>query len=216
VGWALFVWFVADLATSLLALLAKDFVESHQWTELLVFDSTLVIASILLLHRDNMPRKVAGICSSAHPFPWFWNVTFLIGLNTVASVLLLAAKAPNTMLSSLSTGQNLVWVCVFAPLSEELFTRGWFQSSYLRAGGVAGPTSAILASATLFAAMHLFVSTSLLRNAVTVVAAFLSGLIYGRVRQASNSLFPVVIMHSVFNAWGWFIVQPIWFYVLKR
>ena len=188
----------------------------HQWTKLLVFDSTLVIASILLVHRDNMPRKVAGICSSARPFPWFWNVTFLIGLNTVASILILAAKVPGTMLSSLSTGQTLLWVCVFAPLAEELFTRGWFQSSYLRAVGVAGPTSAILASATLFAAMHLFVSASLLRNAVTVVAAFLSALIYGRVREASSSLFPAVIMHSVFNAWGWLIVQPIWFFILKR
>jgi membrane protease YdiL (CAAX protease family) len=133
-----------------------------------------------------------------------------VGLNIVASTVLFAAKAPDSMISSLSIGQKLLWLCIFAPLAEELFMRGWFQSTYLRVAGPAGATSAIVMSATLFAAMHVFVSTSWSRIIVTVVTAFLSELIYRRVRQASGSLLPAVVMHSVFNASGWLVAKPLW------
>ena len=206
VGWALLVWFVADLPTDLIALLSKRFV----WTEYLIFDSILVAASLLLLRRDSTLPKDAGICLPYRSIKWAPNLVALVGLNTAASMILFAAHAPGTILNSLPLWKHLIVACFTAPIAEELFMRGWFQTAFLQATNMTRPVSAILASATLFAAMHSLVSLSLVRNLLTVIAAFLGGLVLGRVRQQSGSVIPAMFMHSIFNASGWLVAKPIW------
>jgi hypothetical protein len=61
VGWAFLVWLTSVVAYGLVMLTAKNFVRSHTWSELLVFDSTIVIGSLLLIRRDHITWKAAGI-----------------------------------------------------------------------------------------------------------------------------------------------------------
>ena len=215
VGWACLLWFTSVFAYGLVSELDKAFVRNHAWGELLVVDGTWVLGSFLLLARGRISWQAAGVCLPVQPVSWLFNIAALVGVQLIGSTILFALKAPDSFVSSLSLGQRLLWTCALVPASEELFMRGWFQTAYTRAIGPAKAASAVLVSAAFFAGMHLFASTSPLRTAVTVFAAFLSGFVYARVRQASGSLLPAIVMHSAFNASGWLMATPLWLLVSK-
>ena len=215
-AWALITWMTANIAAILVGIIAKSSGAFHPWSEMFAFESTLAIGSVVLLRRDGITARVAGIGPGVHSFPWFRNLALLVGLNTTVNIFIFAVNAPDTTLSTLSAWQRVLWACIIAPCSEELFARGWFQTSYQNALGISRSHSAVLASATLFAVMHVSNSDSSLRTMATVAAAFLSGLIFARVRQVCGSLLPGVILHSVFNASGWLIAKPLWFFISKR
>jgi membrane protease YdiL (CAAX protease family) len=215
VGWASLLWLTSVFAYGVLIILDKAFVHNHAWGELLVVNGTWVLGSFLLLARDQISWQAAGVCLPAQPISWPLNIAVLVGVQLVGSTILFALKAPDSFVSSLSPGQRLLWICALVPASEELFMRGWFQTAYARTIGPAKATSAVLVSAAFFAGMHLFASPSPMRTAVTVFAAFLSGLVYAQVRQASGSLLPAVVMHSAFNVSGWLMARPLWLLVSK-
>lgn len=215
VGWASLLWLTSVLAYGVLTILDKPLVHNHAWAELLVVDGTWVLGSFLLLARDQISWQAAGLCLPAQPISWPLNIAILVGVQLVGSTILFALKAPDSFVSSLSLGQRLLWICALVPASEEFFMRGWFQTAYTRAIGPAKASSAVIVSAAFFAGMHLFASTSPLRTAVTVFAAFLSGFVYARVRQESGSLLPAIVMHSAFNASGWLMAMPLWHLVSK-
>jgi membrane protease YdiL (CAAX protease family) len=149
------------------------------------------------------------------PISWLLNLAILLGVQIAGSVVLFAVNAPDSSVSSLSFGQRLLWICALAPIAEEFFLRGWFQTAYMRAPARGKAISGMVASAAFFAWMHLFVSTSLVRMVVTVASAFLSGLVYAKVRQASRSLFPSILMHAAFNISGWLMARPLWILIAK-
>jgi len=209
VGWAFLVWFTAAFSAAIFAFLNKDF-DGHSWGTLLVLNSMLALGSGLLLVRDRITWKAAGICFPKRSISWPLSVAALVVVQLLGSSILFLLNAPDSFVSSLSIGQRLLWVCAVAPVTEEAFARGWFQGAYFRAVGSGRANSTLLASAAVFAGMHVLVSTSLLRTSVTVIAAFLSGIIYARVRQASGSLIPAVLMHSGFNLSGWIMAKPLW------
>jgi membrane protease YdiL (CAAX protease family) len=97
------------------------------------------------------------------------------------------------------------WIWFYSSVTEEIFTRAWYQS-YLRDGlGARGATVAMTASAALFAAMHL---SLLLRGidrwtvAVIVVFAALLGRFAAGLRQRYESLAPAIGAHIGFNVGG--------------
>lgn len=209
---ALLVWLASGIASAILLVTREAFVRSHRWLPSLVLVATLIASSLVLLLRDQISWNAAGICFPIYPTSWAFSLLAVLGIQVVGTIVLALLNAPDTFASSLSTPERIVWVCALIPLSEELFLRGWFQTAYLRASR---PTSAVLASAAVFAAMHLFVSTSLSRTVPTVCAAFLSGVVYARVRQASGSIAPAVFMHAAFNASRWLIAKPVWLLVSR-
>ena len=212
---AFLVWLTSVFATVILFLLSKSSFESHAWAQLLVVDVTWVFGSILLLTRDKITLQEAGVSTPTQPISWPLNLAILLGVQIAGSAVLFAVNAPDSFVSSFSFGQRLLWICGLAPISEELFLRGWFQTAYMRAPAQGKALSGIVASAAFFAWMHLFVSTSTVRIAVTFAGAFLSGLVFANVRQASGSLFPSILMHAAFNISGWLMARPLWILIAK-
>jgi membrane protease YdiL (CAAX protease family) len=203
------------LATVILFLLSKSSFERHAWVQFLIVDVTFVFGSILLLTRDKITLQEAGCSTPTQPISWLLNLAILSGVQIAGSVALFAMNAPDSFISSLSFGHRLLWICGLAPIAEEFFLRGWFQTAYMRALARGKAISGIVASAAFFAWMHLFVSTSPVRMVVTVASAFLSGLVYAKVRQASRSLFPSILMHAAFNISGWLMARPLWILIAK-
>ena len=97
----------------------------------------------------------------------------------------------------------MFWVWIVSSVSEEIFVRGWFQSTLAQRG--VGQRAAVLLSGALFGAMHL----SLLRAdvepasvAVIVTFTFLLGLVCAYVRATRDSLVPAILAHVGFNVGG--------------
>ena len=80
-------------------------------------------------------------------------------------------------------------VAVFTPIVEELVFRGFVLDV---ASETYGKWGAIFISAFLFSIIHI--------EAVSVVNAFFLGMIYGYVRIRTDSLWPTIFLHSIWNA----------------
>jgi membrane protease YdiL (CAAX protease family) len=80
-------------------------------------------------------------------------------------------------------------IAIFVPLMEELMFRGFVLDL---ASEAYGKWAAIFISAVLFALIHpLYI--------LTVLNAFWAGLIYGYLRISTNSLWPPILLHSLWN-----------------
>ena len=85
-------------------------------------------------------------------------------------------------------------------ISEEIFTRGWFQS-YIASSTPYAPQL----SALLFASLHLrLLSLGIEPRAVAIlfVGTLLLGLLAGQFREQSKSLLPAIGVHIAFNIGG--------------
>ena len=85
--------------------------------------------------------------------------------------------------------KNLLYVAVFVPIIEELLFRGFVLDLTLEAYGF---WPSIFISAILFGLVHVV--------ALSVLNAFFLGLIYGYVRIKTDSLWPSIFLHSMWNA----------------
>ena len=85
---------------------------------------------------------------------------------------------------------TILCIAVFIPILEELMFRGFVLDL---AGEAYGKWTSIFISAIFFALVHpLYV--------LTVLNAFWAGLVYGYLRIRTNSLWPSIILHSLWNA----------------
>jgi len=80
-------------------------------------------------------------------------------------------------------------VAVFTPIIEELVFRGFVLDVASEAYGKWG---AIFISALLFSIIHI--------EPISVINAFFGGIIYGYVRIRTDSLWPTIFLHSIWNA----------------
>ena len=80
-------------------------------------------------------------------------------------------------------------VAVFTPIIEELVFRGFVLDVASEAYGKWG---AIFISALLFSIIHI--------ETISVINAFFGGIIYGYVRIRTDSLWPTIFLHSIWNA----------------
>jgi uncharacterized protein len=95
--------------------------------------------------------------------------------------------------------QYLALILVAAP-GEELFWRGFVQKRLLR---YFGPLKSILIAALLYASVHIYSGTFIL-----MLAAFLSGLIWGALYLWKKSMPLVIVSHVVFDIMI-FIILPL-------
>ena len=85
---------------------------------------------------------------------------------------------------------TILCIAVFIPILEELMFRGFVLDL---AGEAYGKWASIFISAIFFALIHpLYI--------LTVLNAFWAGLVYGYLRIRTNSLWPSIILHSLWNA----------------
>lgn len=108
---------------------------------------------------------------------------------------------------------GFVWV--YASFAEELFTRGFLQSSLKPLGQIKLPrigqfqlTIPIITSALFFGLMHLSLWRSMgPKSLIPVALATGLGIIAAWYRDRSGSLLPPILIHSLFNIGG---TLPLW------
>ena len=115
--------------------------------------------------------------------------------------------------SEFTKPQLVVFVWVYASISEELLTRGLLQtllSGNSRVGATAPRrlSMPVFVSALFFGSMHIVLVKSMGPTAIPVIlmAVFL-GLIAARYRERTGSLLPAIIVHALFNIGG---MLPLW------
>ncbi len=109
--------------------------------------------------------------------------------------------------------QMVVFVWVYASISEEILTRGLLQTLLSRNAKVAAAaprrlSMPVLLSGLFFGSMHIGLVKSMGPAAVPVIllAVFL-GLVAARYREKTGSLLPAIIVHALFNIGG---MLPLW------
>ncbi len=84
----------------------------------------------------------------------------------------------------------MIRISILGPVAEEIFWRGYVQSTLMR---ICHPVLAVLSQAALFGLVHF-------RPALGFLQVFLFGLIFGIWCYRRKTLLPVIIMHIAFNS----------------
>jgi len=84
----------------------------------------------------------------------------------------------------------LVLLSVATPVIEELLFRGLILDSLSESYG---SWTSIFISSVIFAVLHFF------SGPLSILNAFWGGMIYGYVRMRTNSLWPSIFLHSMWN-----------------
>jgi len=161
---------------------------------------SLLAASLTLIIFLTRPTWVAadfGLapCGSKHVLAAL-AVGAVGGMVVIVATRLSHASTPFRM-DAFSLWQIVLLFWVAAPIQEELIFRGLLQSVVARVlcARSSFPLATILV-AVLFGAIHAPMGL------VTVLLAFLLGLVTGYLRAQSRSLLPAIIVHAMFNIAG--------------
>ena len=117
---------------------------------------------------------------------WIPLIAFVLGVDSEPMRSVLSSFAESDAFPLLKT---LLYVAVFVPIMEELLFRGFVLDL---ASEAYSPWVAIFISSIIFGLVHV--------NPYGILNAFFGGLIYGYVRIRTNSLFPSIFLHSMWNA----------------
>jgi len=117
---------------------------------------------------------------------WVPLIAFIFGVDSEPMRSVLSSFVESDAFPLLKT---LLYVAVFVPIIEELLFRGFVLDL---ASEAYSPWAAIFISSIIFGLVHM--------NPYGILNAFFGGLIYGYVRIRTNSLFPSIFLHSMWNA----------------
>jgi membrane protease YdiL (CAAX protease family) len=172
---------------------------------------TFALASVLMLiaARGNGPSMTAFGFRRSPPRFVAYSIALGAPLGLVAALLLNQFREPGPLAGlDIAPWLAFVYFGLAAPVQEEAIFRGLLQTGLAADLIAADRTSAtanriaVLVVAFLFAATHLFVGP------LTAGCATVLGLLAGELRWRSESLFPAVCCHSLFNLAGLFIALP--------
>lgn len=167
----------------------------------------LTVVAMWLLSKGRL--HVYGFTKGAYEFSprvliWVLPTAVLSILSAVVS----PSGQGTSGLSGFTKPQMVIFVWLYASISEETLTRGLLQT--LLSGNAkvgAAPrrrlSMPVLVSGLFFGAMHLVLLKSMGPAAVPVIllAVFL-GLVAGSYRERTGSLLPAIIVHALFNIGG--------------
>lgn len=144
------------------------------------------------------PGSQYSIAQSIKLFPFAWVTTMGVNLFTITLFKYLSQwfgipEVVNPIESLTPTTSSgwvvaFIYICICAPIFEEIFYRRIILGSLRRYGD----TFAIVISAILFGAMH--------GNFSQFFYAFTLGLIYGYIVVRSNSIIPAILLHALNNS----------------
>jgi membrane protease YdiL (CAAX protease family) len=172
----------------------------------------LSVAAVWLFSKGRL--DLYGITRGTYKFSprivmWFLPTAVLSLASTVASPGGQGTGGP----FELTKSQIVVFVWIYASISEELLTRGLLQTllggnARVGAGARRKLSMPVIVSALFFGAMHLVLVKSMGPAAVPVIllVVFL-GLVAARYRERTGSLLPAIIVHALFNIGG---TLPVW------
>ncbi len=172
----------------------------------------LSVAGMWLLSKGRM--ELFGFTKGTYEFsPRILMWALPTAVLSVASAFAAPEGRGTGELGELTKLQMVVFIWVYASISEELLTRGLLQtllsgSSRSSAPATRGLSMPVLVSGLFFGSMHLVLVKSMGAAAVPVIlmVVFL-GLIAARYRERTGSLLPAIIVHALFNIGG---MLPLW------
>jgi membrane protease YdiL (CAAX protease family) len=172
----------------------------------------LSLAVMLLLSKRQL--HVYGLTRGTYSFsPRILLWVLPTAVLSIASAVVSPVSGPTGGFGELTKLQLVVFVWIYAGISEELLTRGLLQTLLARSAGRGsavprGLSMPVVVSALFFGAMHIVLVGSMGAAAVPVIllAVFL-GLVAARYRERTGSLLPAIIVHGLFNIGG---MLPLW------
>jgi membrane protease YdiL (CAAX protease family) len=205
VAWLLFL--VASAAPGLLGHIGlQPWLDGVPWLRQFIVKTVLVGLAFAAMARDGRPLSSFGFRRSS---PWPRRLLlagFGLGLLSTLLVIVTPAHGMTALFKGFGVLALVLSIWIYSSVTEEIFTRGWFQSAVSPAvdSGEA-PDAAVVASALLFGSMHLsllWMGADLWTVAIIVVATTLLGRAAAVARRRSGSLVPAILVHVLFNVGG--------------
>lgn len=179
-----------------------------------VTHTVMLVLSLCLI--GTMSRGRPGVYGLTRGTYRFRPTILLWGIPTAALSILamLASRGRDVEAAAgdLTKLQQVVFIWIYASMSEEVLTRGLLQTMLTRGWGAgSGKHWLSLPSALsglFFGAMHIVLIRSMGPAAVPVIVmATLLGFVAARYRESTGSLIPAVVVHALFNVGG---MLPVW------
>lgn len=149
------------------------------------------------LRRPPLASLLPALVLGLSLWPWTHEITALLralGVDTIRSEHLESVRDALKKWREVSPFFIITVLAIITPMLEELFFRGYLQGALLRAQP---PAAAILTSAALFGAFHLFTSFGIAVE--RFVPTTLMGIALGWVRYRAGSIWPGVLLHGAHN-----------------
>jgi membrane protease YdiL (CAAX protease family) len=173
------------------------------WLPQVLTKVLMLVEALVLMVVSRRPLSEYGFRRGTGRSGRFIALAFGLGAVTTAIVLLSGLEGLRGMMKRYTFPQIVLSIWIWSSVVEEIFVRGWLQSTIARQG--ASPRAQVLLSGAFFGALHL----SLLRVgvdyasvAILVTATFLLGLICATLRQRTESLIAPTLAHIAFNVGG--------------
>lgn len=181
------------------------------WLNDFVLKCALVMVSMFYLSLWKLKPSQAGISMGNHKPPSRVAIFSVITVPVFGTMFLLVLRAislgPH---APFSIGQVLC-TCLLAPVAEEIYIRGWFQTVF--AQNVLNQRIVVWTSAGMFALLHLFryfKGQPLGETLLLALGALLLGLVVSKARQNSGSIFQSALLHMIYNTTGIFLTFAFW------
>lgn len=179
--------------------------EGPRWRSHAVLKIALLAVSLAALAVGGLSLSDVGFRSPARPI---WGPSIGVGLMLGAAgtlvVLISGLQGLRKAMKDQSFASIVLWVWIVSSAVEEIYCRGWFQTTTMPEVAQAS-IAALLPSAVLFGSMHLTLLTAGVdRASVALVVASTTalGLLCAWARAASDSLYPAIAAHVSFNVGG--------------
>jgi len=198
----------------------KSFIEKHPFWFALAFVIVVMEAlgfaaaafTIKVLGLEGLPVRLAAVLTTTiaplliiYRIGWWRDAGFVetVQNSSALTVPLLKMFFPLALVGTIATAPDhammLVALVVLTAISEEAVYRGLFIRAFLPMG----TWQAVLLSTGLFAAAHFAQSIGgnmgIAENLTQVANAFFGGVLYCAVRLRINSLWPLILLHTIYD-----------------
>ena len=140
------------------------------------------------LFQNPKDKSTFSVTSKALLLDFIGGWFILIFLTVVSDESPLEIVASISVSKYFSLVTTLILLAVAVPIIEELLFRGLILDSLSESYG---SWASIFISSVIFAILHI--------HPLSVLNAFWGGMIYGYVRMRTNSLWPSIFLHSMWN-----------------
>lgn len=182
------------------------------WLVLFINHTAMLVLSIIIMlvvSKGKLSRygfKLAGNVQLKQTISWG------LGLGIISTLIETSLPGKESIVAGeLSSLQTVVFIWLYASISEEVFARGLIQSTLSRLTKYGFTvferriSLPVLISALLFGLVHLMQSvmgTGGYQVLIIVLSAFVLGLIAGYQRERTGSLVPAIMVHMFANVGG--------------
>ncbi len=184
------------------------------WGELITYPVIFIPVFLVIIYNNSYKRGISqkraseltaasdeepGFGSIGAPLTFALILPLVFAFNIVTEPIYSWMEVPSFMKELLSQVQSnkisgFLAIVVFAPILEELFCRGIILKGLLHH---TTPIKAILWSSVMFGVMHL--------NPWQALPAFILGLLMGWIYYRTKSLWSVIFIHFINNAFSYFV-----------